>query len=414
MARETKLYETLGVDPSASQNDLKKAYRKLALKYHPDKNPNAGDKFKEISRAYEILSDEDKRSTYDRFGEEGLQVGGGGDGMSADDLFASFFGGGMGGMGGMFGGGMPRGPRKGKDLVHTIKVTLEDLYRGKTSKLALQKKVICPKCSGRGGKEGAVRTCQSCSGSGVKFITRAMGPMIQRMQMTCPDCDGEGESIRSEDRCKECNGAKVVSQRKILTVNVEKGMHNGQKVVFKEEGEQAPGIIPGDVIFVIDVKEHPRFKRSGDHLFYEAHVDLLSALAGGEIVIEHLDDRYLTVPIIPGECIRPNELKVIPGQGMLSQRHHQPGNLYIRFTVDFPEPNFASEEKLSLLEQVLPPRKVEKAPKNAVTEECVLSNVDPTESVRIDNNVNPTTATAMDEEEEENDGGHPGVQCAQQ
>ncbi|KAL2312247.1 Mitochondrial protein import protein mas5 [Schizosaccharomyces pombe] len=407
MVKETKLYEVLNVDVTASQAELKKAYRKLALKYHPDKNPNAGDKFKEISRAYEILADEEKRATYDRFGEEGLQGGGADGGMSADDLFASFFG------GGMFGGGMPRGPRKGKDLVHTIKVTLEDLYRGKTTKLALQKKVICPKCSGRGGKEGSVKSCASCNGSGVKFITRAMGPMIQRMQMTCPDCNGAGETIRDEDRCKECDGAKVISQRKIITVHVEKGMHNGQKIVFKEEGEQAPGIIPGDVIFVIDQKEHPRFKRSGDHLFYEAHVDLLTALAGGQIVVEHLDDRWLTIPIIPGECIRPNELKVLPGQGMLSQRHHQPGNLYIRFHVDFPEPNFATPEQLALLEKALPPRKIESAPKNAHTEECVLATVDPTEKVRIDNNVDPTTATSMDEDEDE-EGGHPGVQCAQQ
>ncbi|EEB05422.1 DNAJ domain-containing protein Mas5 [Schizosaccharomyces japonicus yFS275] len=404
MVKDTKLYDTLGVSPSATPSELKKAYRKLALKYHPDKNPNAGDKFKEISRAYEILSDEDKRSVYDRFGEEGLQGGGAEGGMSADDLFASFFG------GGMFGGGAPRGPRRGKDLLHPLKVSLEDLYRGKTSKLALQKRVICPKCEGRGGKEGAVRKCASCNGSGVKFVTRAMGPMIQRMQMTCDECNGEGEIIKDSDRCPQCHGAKTISERKVLSVHIEKGMTNGQKIVFKQEGEQAPGIIPGDVIFVIEEKEHPRFKRRGDHLFYDAHIDLLTALAGGQIAIEHLDERWLTVPILPGECIKPDELKVIPGQGMLSYRHHEPGNLYIRFHIDFPEPNFATPEQLALLEKVLPPRKVQTPPSNAVVDECVLATPDAQEQARLDNG--DYGSSGMDEDEEA--GGHPGVQCAQQ
>jgi DnaJ homolog subfamily A member 2 len=279
------------------------------LKFHPDKNVGdaaAGDKFKEISHAYDVLSDEQKRNVYDSYGEEGLNGDGGmGGGGSAEELFAQFFGGGLGG--GMFGGGpsMPRGPRKGRDLVHALKVTLEDLYKGKISKLALQKTILCTKCKGKGGKEGSVKTCKGCNGSGQKIVMRQMGPMIQRFQTLCPDCNGEGEIIPAKDKCKECVGKKVTNERKVLNVHVDKGMQEGQRITFAGEADQAPNILPGDVIFVIETKDHDRFQRKGDDLFYQAKIDLATALTGGEFAIEHLDDRYLKVEILPGEIIKP-------------------------------------------------------------------------------------------------------------
>lgn len=164
MVKETKFYDILGVSPTASDSDLKKAYRKLALKYHPDKNPNAGEKFKEISMAYEVLSDSDKRKIYDQHGEQGIKEGGGGGGgfHSPMDIFDMFFGGGgMGGRG-------PRGPRRTKNLMHQLSVSLEDMYNGTTRKLALQKNVICSDCNGIGGKEGAVQPCTTCRGTGMQ------------------------------------------------------------------------------------------------------------------------------------------------------------------------------------------------------------------------------------------------------
>ena len=153
---------------------------------------------------------------YDQFGEEGLNGDGGmGPGMSPEDLFSHLFGGGA----GMFGGGgqrRPAGPRRGKDMAHALKVSLEDLYKGKVSKLALQKQILCAACDGKGGKEGAMKTCQGCQGRGIKIIMRQLGPMIQQMQQTCSECNGEGEIINPKDRCKGCSGKKVVNERKVF------------------------------------------------------------------------------------------------------------------------------------------------------------------------------------------------------
>jgi len=245
---------------------------------------------------------------YDQYGEEGLETGAGGPHVAAEDLFAQFFGGG-GGFGSMFGGGMrDTGPKKARTITHVHKVSLEDIYKGKVSKLALQKSVICPKCNGIGGKEGAVRKCPGCDGRGMKTMMRQMGPMIQRFQTVCPDCQGEGEIIRDRDRCKQCNGKKTIVERKVLHVHVDRGVKSGTKIEFRGEGDQLPGVEPGDVVFEIEQKPHPRFQRKDDDLFYHADIDLVTALAGGQVHIEHLDDRWLSIDIIPGEVIAPGKL----------------------------------------------------------------------------------------------------------
>ncbi|KAF7712542.1 DnaJ family protein [Penicillium ucsense] len=413
MVKETKYYECLGVDPSATEAQLKTAYKKGALKFHPDKNknnPEAAEKFKELSHAYEILSDSQKRAIYDQYGEEGLEGGGAGGGMNAEDLFSQFFGGG-GAFGGMFGGGMrDTGPKKARTIHHVHKVNLEDIYRGKVSKLALQKSVICSGCEGRGGKEGAVKECTGCNGSGMKTMMRQMGPMIQRFQTVCPDCNGEGEIIRDKDRCKKCNGKKTVVERKVLHVHVDKGVRDGHKIEFRGEGDQMPGVMPGDVVFEIEQKPHPRFQRKNDDLFYQAEIDLLTALAGGTIHIEHLDDRWLTVNIAPGEVIVPDAIKVIHGQGMPSFRHHDFGNLYIKFDVKFPEKD--QLQNLDLLEKVLPPRTQQnQPPADAMVEDFELEDIDTTENSQARAH---GAAGAMDEDDDDVPPGAERVQCASQ
>lgn len=427
MPVETTYYESLKLSREqwTLQGDewekvLQKAYKKSALEFHPDRHKTADAKkqqemeikFKDMSHAYNVLKEPRSRQIYDQYGAAGLeqQGGGAGGGMPAEELFAQFFGGGGfgGGFGGMF-GGMQReaGPKKARTIHHVHKVSLEDIYKGKISKLALQKSVICAHCDGRGGKEGAVKTCMTCQGTGQKTMMRQMGPMIQRFQTVCPDCQGEGETIRDRDRCKKCMGKKTTVERKVLHVHVDKGVKTGHKIEFRGEGDQMPGVMAGDVVFEIEQKPHARFQRKEDDLFYHAEIDLLTAIGGGSIAIEHLDDRWLTVNIFPGDPIIPGAIKVVKGQGMPSFRHHDFGNLYIKFDVKFPDKT--QLQNLELLEQVLPPRPQQPVPtSDAMVEDYDLEDVDPRQQARA------RGATSL---EEEDDDMHPGaerVQCASQ
>lgn len=410
MVRETKFYDILGVSVTASDTEIKKAYRKMALKYHPDKNPSeeAAEKFKEASNAYEVLSDSEKRDLYDQFGEEGLSgnggMPGGGFGGFGDDIFSQFFGGGQ---------QRPRGPQRGRDIKHEIGVTLEELYKGKTSKLALNKQILCKTCEGRGGKKGAVKKCSSCNGQGIKFVTRQMGPMIQRFQTECDVCHGTGDIVDPKDRCKDCNGKKIDNERKILQVHIDPGMKNGQKVVFKGEADQAPDVIPGDVIFVVTEKPHKDFKRAGDDLIYEAEVDLLTAIAGGEFAFKHVSGDWLKVTIVPGEVIAPNMRKVIDGKGMPVPKYGGYGNLIIKFTVKFPSNHFADEDTLKKLESILPARTpLPTIPKDAHIDDCVLTEFDPSK-YQSANGGRGGQSYHSDDEDEGQAGGE-GVQCASQ
>ncbi|EKM55839.1 uncharacterized protein PHACADRAFT_209359 [Phanerochaete carnosa HHB-10118-sp] len=401
MVKETRYYGLLEVTPNASESDLKKAYRKKALRLHPDKGGDP-ELFKEVTHAYEVLSDPQKRSIYDARGEAGLSESGGMGGMDPQDLFSQLFGGG-GPFG--FGGGRPQGPRKTKDLVHRVTVSLEDLYRGKVTKLALTRNIICGKCGGKGGKEGAVRTCSNCNGRGIRIMLRQMGPMVQQIQQACDECQGAGEVINAKDRCPDCRGKKVISEKNMLEVHIDKGMKGGQTITFRGESDQAPGAVPGDVVIVIEEKPHERFKRRDTTLFTKTEVDILTALAGGQFVIKHLDDRALVVKIHPGEVLRHNALKVIPSEGMPSQRHHEPGDLFIRIQVEFPDS--MPLDSIPLLEKALPARKpLEQFPKSIMLEEVEVVEADARQHELAD------AGEAMDEDHEGES--EPRTQCANQ
>ncbi|CAA7270157.1 unnamed protein product [Cyclocybe aegerita] len=398
MVRETKYYDLLEVSPNASESDLKKAYRKKALRLHPDKGGDP-ELFKEVTHAYEVLSDPDRRSIYDARGEAGLSEQGGMGGMDPQDLFSQLFGGGGGFFGG--GGGRSAGPRKTKDLVHRVHVTLEDLYKGKTTKLALTRNAICSKCKGKGGKDGAVRSCGNCGGRGVKVTLRQMGPMIQQIQSPCDECTGTGEIINPKDRCTNCKGKKVLPEKKYLEVHIDKGMKGGQTIQFRGESDQSPNAETGDVVIVIEEKPHDRFRRQENDLIIEVEIDLLTALAGGQFAIKHLDDRALMVKIEPGDVVKHGELKVIHGQGMPSQRHHEPGDLYVKLSVKFPDTIDASA--IPLLERALPPRApVETFDKNIILEEVSLDETD------------TRTRGGIHDEPMDEDHDEPRVQCANQ
>lgn len=328
-------------------------------------------------------------------------------GMDAEGLFSQLFGGGLFGGGGGGRSRRPQGPRRGKDMVHHLKVSLEDLYKGKTAKLALLKHVLCGDCGGKGGKEGAVQTCSGCNGQGARITIRQMGPMIQQFQEPCPQCRGEGEIINKKDRCKQCLGKKILSEKKILEVFIDKGMKNGQQISFAGEGDQAPDIIPGDIIIALDLEPHSTFQRDGDDLIYQAHIDLLSALAGGQFAISHLDDRMLLVTILPGEAIQPNMVKVIPNEGMPSYRHQTHGHLFVKFTVDFPQSNWADDETIAQLYAILPPTKPLPELGNKHVDEVVLADATSYQSQRSYH------AHHDGDGDEDHDRDQPGVQCAQ-
>ncbi|XP_054278508.1 dnaJ homolog subfamily A member 1-like [Macrosteles quadrilineatus] len=366
MVKETGYYDILGVKPDCTLDELKKAYRKLALKYHPDKNPSEGERFKQISQAYEVLSNPEKRAIYDRGGEEALKAGTGGGGFSSNpmDIFNIFFGGGR------------RGPgeRKCKDVVHQLSISLEDLYKGSTRKLAIEKNVVCEKCEGRGGKKGAIEKCGTCGGSGMEIQVHQLGPgMMQQIRRMCSDCKGQGEKIPIKDRCKTCNGKKTVRDRKVLEVHVLPGMVDGQKITFTEEGDQEPGYKPGDIVIVLDEKSHPRFKRSGSDLIFRMEIELVESLCGFKKVIRTLDDRNLLITVIPGEIVKHGDIKCVIGEGMPQYRNSsEKGKLIVHFSVNFP--SVLPPTVMAQLEQCLPPRPQQDVPENA--EECLLSDMD--------------------------------------
>ena len=304
------------------------------MKHHPDKGGDEH-KFKEISAAYEILSDAEKRAKYDKFGLEGLENDGGGGGGGHDDLFNMFFGG-----GGGSGRGRSAGPRRGDDVNHPLKVSLEDLYNGKVVKLAISRQVIV----------GESKMCSTCDGRGVVVELRqiALG-MVQQMQRRCQACDGEGYQVTRK------------REREVLEVLIEKGMVHNQKIVFRNKGDEKPNMEPGHINFVVQEREHPLFKRKGADLLITKTLSLNEALCGFEWKIVHLDQREIIIKSKPGEVIKAEAdsqrpfVKIVPGEGMPS--HGNPfvkGDLYVMFRVEFPDDGELKPDQVEGLKKLLP------------------------------------------------------------
>ncbi|ONI01567.1 hypothetical protein PRUPE_6G146900 [Prunus persica] len=408
----TRYYEILGVSQNASHDDLKKAYKKAAIKNHPDKGGDP-EKFKELAQAYDVLSDPEKREIYDQYGEDALKegMGGGGGGHDPFDIFSSFFGGSPFGAGG--GSSRGRRQRRGEDVVHSLKVSLEDIYLGTSKKLSLSRNVLCSKCNGKGSKSGASLKCAGCQGTGMKVTIRHLGPsMIQQMQHACNECKGTGETISDKDRCTQCKGEKVVQEKKVLEVIVEKGMQSGQKISFPGEADEAPETVTGDIVFIIHQKEHPKFKRKGEDLFVEHSLSLTEALCGFQFVLTHLDGRQLLIKSNPGEVVKPDSFKAINDEGMpLYQRPFMKGKLYIHFNVDFPES--LNPEQVKALEAILPSKPGASQLTDMEVDECeetTLHDVNMEEEMR---RKQQAQAEAYDEDDDM-PGGAQRVQCAQQ
>lgn len=340
-------YEVLGVDKGASAQEIKKAYRRLAMKYHPDRNPDDAEaeaKFKEASEAYEVLSDDQKKEAYDRFGHAGVDpnaggFGGGGGGADFGDIFGDVFGD-IFGRGGRGGGGARS--NRGADLRYTLELDLEDAVKGTTVEIRVPTLVGCNTCDGSGAKKGSSPvTCTTCGGSGQ--IRMQQG--FFSVQQTCPACRGKGKTIK--DPCGDCHGQGRVEQRKTLSVKIPPGVDTGDRIRLAGEGEAgANGGPTGDLYVQVAVKDHAIFQREGKDLYTEVPISFVDAALGGELEVPTLDGRVKLK--IPTET-QTGKLFRLRGKGVTPVRGGSAGDLLCRVILETPV-NLNKEQK-ELLKQ---------------------------------------------------------------
>ncbi|TFK27171.1 chaperone regulator [Coprinopsis marcescibilis] len=375
MAVEFELYELLGISASASQEDIKKAYKRKVKEHHPDKNindPDAHEKFQTMLAAYEILNDPDMREVYDTHGMEGVARGAGPNDVDPAEMFAQFFGGG-GGFGFNFG---PGRRTKGEDEVIPYEVTLEDLYNGKTVKMNMEKDIICTGCKGCGARGNAKpKKCSTCDGKGWTTIN----PGIHRVaRVQCRDCKGVGERLKEKDRCKKCNGEKVIKETGRQEIHIEKGMTDRQRIVLAGAGDQVPDLPAGDVIFVLKAQKHEFFQRVGSDLLATAKITLTEALLGfSRILITHLDGRGVKVTSPPGKILKPNDAIILRGEGMpVYKRPDEKGDLHVVINIEMPDEQWLKTVDVAALAALLPPKKPEIDPLPEIVDEVPFEESD--------------------------------------
>lgn len=372
MANKRDYYEVLGVAKTASADEIKSAYRKLALKWHPDRWVNGTDaekktaeeNFKEAAEAYSILSDPDKRAKYDKFGFAAEQMGGGAGGfdfggMDINDFLRNIFGGsfgfdfgggGFGGFGG-FGGGADSGPRtaRGRDIRTNVKLTLQEIAGGCEKEISLERARPCPDCSGKGAKSDSdIKTCPTCNGQGrVRQQTRSLFGMGYTIS-TCPQCQGEGKIIGNP--CRRCNGTGLERKREMVKVRIPAGVEDGMQLTIRGEGHSAPhGGTNGDLLVVINEIQHPQLLRDGNNLFYTCTISVMDAMLGTEISVPCLDGSY-KVKVEPG--VQSGTVVKLRGKGLPSVQGYGrgTGDLYVKIQVWVPHK--LSRQEKELLESI--------------------------------------------------------------
>lgn len=323
-------YEVLGVEKAADEKDIKKAYRRVAMKYHPDRNPDdpdADEKFKEATEAYDVLMNSEKRAAYDRFGHAGVDpsMGGGFGGGSFSDIFGDVFG-------DIFGGGGGRGrggPQRGSDLRYTLDISLEDAVRGATVEIRVPTLAGCDECDGSGARKGSAPvSCSTCGGMGQVRMQQG----FFQVQQTCPTCRGRGKMI--SDPCPKCRGQGRVEKSKTLSVKVPPGVDTGDRIRLSGEGEAGPdGGPPGDLFVQMSVRQHPIFERDGKNLYCEVPITFVAAALGGELEVPTLDGRVKLK--IPAET-QTGKLFRLRGKGVKPVRGGAVGDLLCRAVVETP------------------------------------------------------------------------------
>jgi molecular chaperone DnaJ len=346
-------YEILEISKEASEAEIKKAYRKMAIKYHPDKNPGntkAEEQFKEAAEAYEVLSNPETRQRYDRFGHEGVrgQAGGGGYGMSMDDIFSNFgdiFGSAFGGFGSGFGSSSRRRQvNRGTNLRVKVKLSLEEIANGVKKKIKVNKYIQCDSCSGSGAKNGSsYNTCSTCHGTGQ--VTRVANTFLGQMQTTstCPACGGEGQVVTS--KCTSCGGDGIVRGEEVITIDIPAGVADGMQLSVSGKGNAgARGGINGDLIVLIEEIEHQDLIRDGDNLIYNNFISFADAALGCTISVPTLDGAAkinIEAGTQSGKVLR------LKNKGIPHLQHHGKGDLLVNISVWTPQ-NLSREEKTML------------------------------------------------------------------
>ena len=374
MAEKRDYYEVLGVSKSASDSELKSAYRKLAKKYHPDMNPGdkeAEAKFKEASEAYSVLSDPDKRRQYDQFGHAAFEGGAGGgaggfdfSGMDMSDIFGDIFG-------DFFGGGRSRaqsnGPMKGQNLHHTIRITFEEACFGTEKELDLPLQDKCESCHGTGAKAGTTpETCSKCGGKGqVVFTQQSLFGMVRNVQ-TCPDCRGTGKIIR--EKCPDCHGSGYITRKRKISVTVPAGIDNGQSIRIREKGD--PGVNGGprgDLLVEVAVSRHPIFQRQGIDIYSSAPITFAQAALGGDVRIKTVDGE-VEYTVKPGTQ---TDTRIrLRGKGVPSLRNKSiRGDQYVTLVVQVPtRMNGEQKELLKKFDEAMYGKPEEKEEADETTE----------------------------------------------
>lgn len=361
MAQKRDYYEVLGVDRKSAVEDIKKAYRKLAIKFHPDKNPEdptAEDKFKEAAEAYSILSDETKRKRYDQFGHAGMGGGGGGagaggfgGGFTMEDIFSQFgdiFGNGGGGgspFGDMFGGqGGGRRQRRGSDLRIKLKLDLNEVANGAEKKIKVKRHVTCDTCGGNGAKHGtALTTCTSCQGNGQvrKVVNTMLGQMVS--SSTCPTCNGDGKIIT--DRCDVCAGEGRLMQDDLITLNIPGGVGDGMQLSMSGKGNVPQrGGAAGDLLIVIEEEENEHLKRDGTNVVFDMHLSFVDAALGTSTEIPTIDGKA-RITIEPGT--QAGKILRLKGKGIKDLNGYGRGDQLVHVNVWTPQ-QLSSEERNTL------------------------------------------------------------------
>ncbi|KIO74928.1 molecular chaperone DnaJ [Pedobacter lusitanus] len=358
-------YDILGVSKSSSPEEIKKAYRKLAIKFHPDKNPDdhtAEDKFKEAAEAYEILSNPEKKQRYDHYGHAGVggaSAGGGGyggGGMNMEDIFSQFgdiFGGGGGGgspFDSFFGGQQRSSGRrvaKGSNLRIKVKLTLEEIAHGAEKKIKVNKQIVCKTCDGSGAKDkSSISTCKTCGGSG--SVRRVTNTILGQMQTTstCPTCNGAGSQITS--KCTSCHGEGTVRGEETITINIPAGVSDGMQLSMSGKGNAAPnGGIPGDLIILIEEIPHETLKREGNNIVYDLHLSIIDAALGYSAEVPTIDGKA-KIKIEPGT--QSGKLLRLKGKGIPEVNSYHRGDQIIH--VNIWTPKALSSDERNMLEKL--------------------------------------------------------------